>query len=169
MYRETHKELDLSRCRARPTSSSSYEEKEEGSTIEDNQQSTQSQKTVQSRELNQWISGFTAKATEEQEDDDFTRWLAQPPYQDPRMKKKAKEDKPDPAFHMDMAEYWSHHDRLEAFPILSGFALEVFSSPAMSDGPEGKFSDARRTVDWSRMSMGSSTLEMTECVKDWTR
>src|ERR1051326_7166927 len=116
------------------------------------------------RQFNQILSKFTSEVLNE--DDEFNIWLKHPALKlSSRMNDER--EKNEEAFLFDVARFWSSESQRSMFPHLSTFALEVYSAPAMSDGPEHLFSNARRTMDWSRLSLGPDLLEMTECIKSW--
>ena len=46
-------------------------------------------------------------------------------------------------------------------------AIDILSIPSMSAEAERIFSGARRTISWDRMSLGSTNIERTECLKSW--
>ena len=66
-------------------------------------------------------------------------------------------------------KWWCRESQRKRWPLLSQFALEVLSIPAMSDEPERVFSSGRRTISWERMALGVSSVERTECLKSWYR
>ena len=66
-------------------------------------------------------------------------------------------------------QWWLLDEQQKRFPVLSKFALEVLSIPAMSDEPERVFSGERRTVSWERMSLGEDNIERIACIKSWYR
>jgi len=117
------------------------------------------------RQFNQILSLFTTEVLDE--DDEFDVWLKQPALRLLDRTNKDTKKKEEEAFLFDVAKFWSDESQRSIFPYLSSFALEVYSTPAMSDGPEHLFSNGKRTMDWSRMSLGSDTLECTECIKSW--
>ena len=46
-------------------------------------------------------------------------------------------------------------------------AINILSIPSISAEAERVFSGARRTVSWERISLGSTSIERTECLKSW--
>jgi hAT family C-terminal dimerisation region len=66
-------------------------------------------------------------------------------------------------------QWWLLDEQQKRFPVLSKFALEVLSIPAISDEPERVFSRERRTVSWERMSLGEDNIERIACIKSWYR
>jgi hAT family C-terminal dimerisation region len=66
-------------------------------------------------------------------------------------------------------QWWCEDQQQKRWPILSQFAIEILSIPAMSDEPERIFSGGRRTISWDRMSLGLETVEQIECSKSWIR
>lgn len=66
-------------------------------------------------------------------------------------------------------QWWLDPHRQTVYPALARMAGAIFSIPPMSAGPERVFSGARRTVSWERVQLGASMVEMTECIKSWTR
>jgi len=46
-------------------------------------------------------------------------------------------------------------------------AIDISSIPPMSAEAERVFSGARRTISWDRISLGSTNIERTECLKSW--
>ena len=46
-------------------------------------------------------------------------------------------------------------------------AINILSIPSISAEAERVFSGTRRTVSWDRMSLGSTNIERTECLKSW--
>jgi hypothetical protein len=66
-------------------------------------------------------------------------------------------------------EWWCQNQREGKWPLLSRFAIDVLSIPAMSDEPERVFSGGRRTITWERMSLDPDNIEKTECLKSWYR
>ena len=62
-------------------------------------------------------------------------------------------------------QWWLLDAQQDRFPVLSKFALEVLSIPAMSDEPERVFSGERRTVSWERMSLSKDNIKRTACIK----
>jgi hAT family protein len=117
------------------------------------------------RQFDQILSKFNTEVLDE--DDEFSVWLKHPALKLSNRTNKDQKEKDKGAFLFNIAKFWSNESQRSMFPYLSSFALEVYSAPAMSDGPEHLFSNAKRTMDWSRLSLGSGLLEMTECIKSW--
>ena len=46
-------------------------------------------------------------------------------------------------------------------------AINILSIPPTSVEAERVFSGARRTISWDRISLGSTNIERTECLKSW--
>ena len=67
-----------------------------------------------------------------------------------------------------MSEFWSNSVQRKKFSYLLTFALKVYSISAISDTAKHLFSDSRRIIDWSRMSLGADTLKKTESIKSWS-
>jgi hypothetical protein len=63
--------------------------------------------------------------------------------------------------------WWSSEEQRQAYPALSKMAIDCLSAFPMSAESERVFSRVRRTVDWQRASLGSDTIEQSECSKDW--
>jgi hypothetical protein len=57
--------------------------------------------------------------------------------------------------------------RRAQYPLLSQFAVEIYSIPPMSDEPERVFSGGRRTISWERSSLNPDTIEVIECLHHW--
>lgn len=66
-------------------------------------------------------------------------------------------------------DWWLDPARKKDYPRLHHMAINILSIPAMSAEPERIFSGARRTVTWTRFSLGSATIQLTECLKSWIR
>lgn len=66
-------------------------------------------------------------------------------------------------------EWWLREEQQHAYPRLSKMAIDILSIPAMSAEPERIFSGSRRTISWTRCSLGGDTIEMLECLKSWIR
>ena len=64
--------------------------------------------------------------------------------------------------------WWLADERRKRWPRLSQLAIDILSSPPMSDDPERVFSDTRRTISWERMQLGAETVEYTEYLKSWS-
>jgi hypothetical protein len=56
---------------------------------------------------------------------------------------------------------------LADYPRLSQMAIDILSIPSMSADAERVFSGVRRTISWDRISLGSTNIERTECLKSW--
>lgn len=66
-------------------------------------------------------------------------------------------------------DWWLNPTRQKDYPRLSKMAIDILSIPSMSAEAERVFSGARRTISWDRISLGSSNIERTECLKSWLR
>ena len=64
-------------------------------------------------------------------------------------------------------EWWLNLTRRADYPRLSQMAIDILSIPSMSAEAERVFSGARRTISWDRISLGSTNIERTECLKSW--
>lgn len=64
-------------------------------------------------------------------------------------------------------DWWLDPTHQADYPRLSQMAIDILSIPSMSAEAERMFSGARRTVSWDRMSLGSTNIERTECLKSW--
>ena len=62
-------------------------------------------------------------------------------------------------------EYWLQPSQRQSYLQLSQIAIDILSTMAMSAESERVFSDARRTVTWTRASLSSVTIEQLECLK----
>ena len=67
----------------------------------------------------------------------------------------------------DPIQWWMAHQG--SFPVLSQLALDIFAIPAMATDCERSFSLAKLSLTSQRLSMSSTTLEMLQCLKNWTR
>lgn len=67
----------------------------------------------------------------------------------------------------DVLKWWQDDVRHAQFPLLSRFALEIYSIPPMSDEPERVFSGGRRTISWERSKLNPDTIEVVECLHHW--
>jgi hypothetical protein len=63
--------------------------------------------------------------------------------------------------------YWLEQRR--RWPQLARLALDVFSTPVMSDEQERSFSEAGALIDSQRRSMLAHTIEQTMCLRSWQR
>lgn len=66
-------------------------------------------------------------------------------------------------------QWWLDPTRRADYPRLSQMAIDILSIPSMSAEAERIFSGGRRTIAWDRMSLGSTNIERTECLKSWLR
>jgi len=48
-------------------------------------------------------------------------------------------------------------------------AINILSIPSILVEAEQVFSGARRTISWDRISLGSTNIKRTECLKSWLR
>jgi hypothetical protein len=67
----------------------------------------------------------------------------------------------------DVLKWWQDPVRRIQYPVLSQFAIEIFSIPPMSDEPERVFSGGRRTISWQRSSLNPDIIEVVECLHHW--
>jgi hypothetical protein len=106
-------------------------------------------------EYDRILQEFKDKANQgRQEKDDYEKYCSEGAYEIPGLTS---------------LQWWLLDEQQKRFPVLSKFALEVLSIPAMSDEPERVFSGARRTVSWERMSLGEDNVERIACIKSWYR
>jgi len=66
-------------------------------------------------------------------------------------------------------QWWLNPNRRADYPRLSQMAIDILSIPSMSAEAERVFSGARRTISWDRISLGSTNIERTECLKSWLK
>jgi hypothetical protein len=57
----------------------------------------------------------------------------------------------------------------QRWPHLSAMALDVFSTPVMSDEPERVFSEAGAALGTRRRSLSADTVKNTQCLRSWIR
>ena len=68
---------------------------------------------------------------------------------------------------MVFSRWWFDSERQKEYPILSKWAINIHSIPAMSAEPERVFSGTKRTISDSRHSLGSDTIQALECLRSW--
>jgi hypothetical protein len=76
---------------------------------------------------------------------------------------------PTPIAEQRALQWWLESAQAAIYPNLRRMALNIFAIPAMSASAERVFSGARRTISWERSKLGGPMVEMTECIKSWTR
>ena len=68
---------------------------------------------------------------------------------------------------MVFSRWWFDRELQMEYPILSKWALNIHSIPAMSAEPERVFSGTKQTISDSRHSLGSGTIEALQCLRSW--
>ncbi|OLL23796.1 putative AC transposase [Neolecta irregularis DAH-3] len=66
-------------------------------------------------------------------------------------------------------DWWLEPTQQAMYPNLSHMAMDIFSIPPMSVEAERIFAGARRTMSWTRCTLGGRMVEQTECLKSWVR
>src|SRR5437879_1257962 len=66
-------------------------------------------------------------------------------------------------------DWWLNPTRQKDYPRLLKMAIDILSILFMSAEAERVISGARQTILWDRISLGSSNIERTECLKSWLR
>jgi hAT family C-terminal dimerisation region len=64
-------------------------------------------------------------------------------------------------------QWWLDLTRRADYLWLSQMAIDILSIPLMSAEAERIFSGVRRIILWDRISLGSTNIERTECLKSW--
>jgi len=66
-------------------------------------------------------------------------------------------------------DWWLVEANRAAYSSLSRMAINMLLILLMSAEPERVFSEARRTITWSRFKLGADSVERVECLKFWVR
>jgi hypothetical protein len=64
-------------------------------------------------------------------------------------------------------KYWIAQQR--RWPHLSAMALNVYSTPVMSDEPERVFSEVGAALGTRRRLLSADSMKFTQCLKSWIR
>jgi hypothetical protein len=108
------------------------------------------------------------RQTEKGSDDQYKQWFkkrvdSQGPTDD-ELDRYYRLEQQDPA---SVIQWWIDHQ--STFPALSKLALDLWAIPAMAADCERAFSLAKLTTTSQRLSMQTETLEVTQCLKNWSR
>jgi len=64
-------------------------------------------------------------------------------------------------------QYWQQ--QLQRWPHLTAMALDVYSTPVMSDEPERVFSEVGAALGTRRRLLSADSMKFTQCLKSWIR